>query len=77
MFKLVVGYFYANVRHFKSEGIFRLVSSDKKVRDLEIHLSQRNYQYLTTVDDPNVIANYLKRMLSEMKEPLIPELFFD
>lgn len=45
--------------------------------DLEIHMSQKNYQHMYTINDPNIIANYLKRMLAEMRSPLLPLRYFN
>ena len=42
------------------------------MRELETHLSQANYSYLNKVTDPHLVANYWKRVLREMKNPLIP-----
>ena len=43
-------------------------SSDTKVRELELHMSQGNYGFLESGllknnIDPHVVANYLKRVL--------------
>ena len=35
-------------------------------------MSQGNFAFLPTVEDPHTITNYWKRLLREMKEPLIP-----
>ena len=56
----------------KSLGIFRITSSDEKVRDFETHMSQGNFSFLLGVTDPHVLTNYWKRVLREMKKPLIP-----
>ena len=31
-----------------------------------------NFAYLTIIEDPHIITNYWKRLLREMKNPLIP-----
>ena len=31
-----------------------------------------NFAYLTTIKDPHIVTNYWKRLLREMKNPLIP-----
>ena len=53
------------------KGIFRITSVGAKVREIETHLSQGNLNILQTVEDPHLIANYWKRLLREMREPLI------
>jgi len=50
-----------------------VTASDKKVRELEIHLSQGNFHYLNYAAQPRTVACYWKRLLREMKEPLIPQ----
>ena len=45
-----------------------------------MHLSQGNFGILeqeSLRNDPNVVANYLKRVLRQMKEPLIPQAQYD
>ena len=53
-------------------GIFRITASDSKVRELEVHMSQGNFAFLRSVP-PHVAANYLKRLMREMREPLISQ----
>ena len=56
-----------------------MTSSDSKVKELETHMALGNYAFLEKKDangkylDPNIVANYLKRVLRQMREPLIPE----
>ena len=40
-------------------------------------MSQENFPYLEKVTNPHIVANYLKRLLREMKTPLIPFEFYD
>ena len=35
-------------------------------------MSQENFPFLEKVKNPHIVANYLKRLLREMKTPLIP-----
>ena len=72
VFWLLTGYFRFNPEKFKTEGLFRITSSDIKLRVFELHMSQENYPYLSTIKDANLIANYLKRTMREMRSPLIP-----
>ena len=77
VFWLIAGYFYSKPERFDAEGLFRVTSSDSKVRELEHHMSKGNYAYLADeekVDDPHVVANYLKRLLRESRQPLIPQV---
>ena len=73
LFWLIEGYFTSNLDRLRTKGIFRVTSSDACVRELEIHMSQANFSFLESVEDANVVANYFKRVLREMKEPLVPE----
>ena len=72
VFQLLAGYFMSNEANLGTEGIFRVTGSDIKVRELEVHMSQGNYSFLTKVKSPHTVTNYWKRLLREMKEPLIP-----
>ena len=60
----------------KTEGIFRITGSDVKVRELELHMSQGNYPFLKQAK-PHTVTNYMKRVLREMKQPLIPLCLYD
>ena len=75
IFWLLAGFFRNNIDRFFSTGVYRVTSSDIKVRELELHLSQGNYGYLEQEKnlDPHIVANYLKRVLRQMKTPLIPQ----
>ena len=82
IFWLLAGFFRHNARRFFTTGVYRVTSSDSKVRELELHLAKGNYGYLESEQlqrniDPNVVANYLKRVLRQMKTPLIPQKQFD
>ena len=72
IFWLLAGYFRSNLERFKVEGLFRITGSDKAIRILELHLSQENFPYLNSVNDAQLISNYWKRTMREMREPLIP-----
>ena len=39
-------------------------------------MSQGNFPFLPTVREPHTVTNYWKRLLREMKEPLIPFDFY-
>ena len=72
IFWLLAGYFRKNDEHIKSEGIFRVNGSEPAIRDLELHMSQGNFNYLKKVANVHTVTNYWKRLLREMKQPLIP-----
>ena len=35
-------------------------------------MSMANFAYLNVIEDPHIVTNYWKRLLREMKNPLIP-----
>ena len=72
LFQLLAGYFRSNQSAMRTTGIFRVTGSDKKVRELELHLSRGNYAFLAQVNDPHVVVGYWKRVLRELKQPLVP-----
>jgi hypothetical protein len=72
IFHLVVGYFQHNPEKLKSEGLFRVAAGDHDVADLEVHLSFQNYHRMLQIDNPNIVSNYLKKMMREMSEPICP-----
>lgn len=51
----------------------------KKLDHLEVHLCMENYGFLEShmKDEPHVVANFLKKVLREMSEPLIPYDIYD
>ena len=49
-----------------------MTSAGADVRELEVHLSQGNYAFLNQVKSSHIVANYWKRLLKEMRNPLIP-----
>ena len=56
----------------KKVGIFRVTSSVSQIRRLELNMNLGNYRYLDEMTDGFLVANYLKKMLQELKEPLVP-----
>ena len=46
IFWLLAGFFRHNARRFFTTGVYRVTSSDSKVRELELHLAKGNYGYL-------------------------------
>lgn len=60
-----------DLSYINSKGIFRVTSVGEEIRAIETHLSQGNFNILTKITDPHLVANYWKRLLREMMEPLI------
>ena len=59
-------------------GIFRVTGSDKLIRELEVHLAKGHYKFLADQRPAShTVANYWKRLLRSMKDPLIPYDLYD
>ena len=72
IFWILTGYFRSKLSHIQTIGIFRVKGSNSNIRQLEYHMSKGNFSFMTKVEDPHTVTNYWKRLLREMKEPLIP-----
>ena len=72
IFWLLAGYFRKNEEYIKTEGIFNVNGSKPYIRELELHMSQGNFNYLKKVKNVHTVTNYWKQLLREMKQPLIP-----
>lgn len=71
IFILLVSYFDIQPTLMRSPGLFLVGGALDKMDELQIHLTMGNYFYLTEMGkEPNVAANFLKKVLSNMKEPL-------
>ena len=71
VFWLLAEYFRSDPVRFDTVGIFRVTSRADDVRTLERHLSRENWPFLETVESPHTVANYWKRVLADMPEPLV------
>ena len=49
IFWILAGYYRNDPEKFKAEGLFRITSSNKEVRKLELHMSQENFPYLNQI----------------------------
>ena len=73
IFYLIAGYFRENEGvNMHQEGLFRLAASTADVYKFEINMAAGNYGHVAEVKNPHVVSNYLKRLLREMKDPLVP-----
>ena len=76
IFHLIAGFFRKNNReHMRPLGIFRVTASKEDLQALETHMAEGNFAYLNNIDvsEPShLVANFLKQILFEMREPLIP-----
>ena len=73
VFYLCMDYFRDNESEKMTvEGLLRIGTTNEKLRELELHMSVGNYNYINAVESPHVVSNYLKKVLFEMKYPLVP-----
>ena len=71
IFVLLVSYFEVQPHLLKTEGLFRVAASVDKIDELQVHMQMGNYYYLQLLkDEPHVVANFLKKVLKYMGEPL-------
>eukprot|EP00350_Pseudokeronopsis_sp_OXSARD2_P005054 CAMPEP_0170540726 /NCGR_PEP_ID=MMETSP0211-20121228/674_1 /TAXON_ID=311385 /ORGANISM="Pseudokeronopsis sp., Strain OXSARD2" /LENGTH=252 /DNA_ID=CAMNT_0010843237 /DNA_START=769 /DNA_END=1524 /DNA_ORIENTATION=- len=71
IFILLASYFEVNPELFKTRSLFVASCCQDHLDELQIHLSLGDYYYLTEmIGEPHVAANFLKRVLNSMKEPL-------
>lgn len=53
------------------EGLFRVAASVDKLDELSIHMQMGNYYIMSQMSDqPHVVANFLKKVMKYMGEPL-------
>ena len=61
----------------KTEGLFRITGNDDSIREFEMHLAQGDFSFFNEVNSAHTVANYWKRLLRELKDPLIPFAFYE
>ena len=73
IFILLVAYFEINEDLLKLEGLFRKNGAIDRVEELQMHIAMGNYYFLTQLSkEPHVVANFMKKILNNMAEPLCP-----
>lgn len=70
LFILLFDCFMERPGFLETEGIFRLACDDEEEKKLEQGLMEGRYEVLTSVQDPHIVASFIKRLLREMGEPL-------
>ena len=71
VFILLISFFEMHPELYKTEGLFRINGSSDLITELQCHITQGNYYFLTTLsEEPHVVANFLKKILRNMGEPL-------
>ena len=70
LFVLVFDCFKEKPGFLQTEGIFRLACDEEEEKKLESAIMEGQYQALADVEDPHVVANFLKRLLRRLGEPL-------
>jgi len=70
---LLTTYFENKPEHFASEGLFRVNGERAKIEELSIYLTMGDFSILQKFEDsPNEVANFLKELLRELREPVCP-----
>ena len=81
IFWVLIGHFRSNPENLKTEGLFRITSSGSQMRIIEAHIRAGNFAYLKTLGNTDkanhLITNLIKRVLRNMKQPLIPYKYYD
>ena len=58
------------VKRLQSENLFKMKTQMDDVDRLEKHISLGNYKFMFSVENPHVVATFLKSILKCMSEPL-------
>lgn len=70
---LLTTFFESKPEHFTREGLFRVNGDKQKIEELSIYLSMGDFSILKKFEDsPNEVANFLKELLRELREPICP-----
>jgi len=70
---LLTTYFLVHPEHLKCKGLFRVNGDRTLIEELSIHMQLGNFSILKSfIDRPNEVANFLKEILRELTEPVIP-----
>jgi hypothetical protein len=70
---LLTTFFESRPEHFTREGLFRVNGDKQKIEELSIYLSMGDFSILKKFEDcPNEVANFLKELLRELREPICP-----
>ena len=68
----MISYFKINPQGLELEGIFRKSASIDEENYILEQLGMRNYDYLSTIENPYLVACLIKRFFYNLKVPLIP-----
>jgi hypothetical protein len=77
LLKLLVMTFVYNNKFLELEGIFRKSGSIEEEEDLVRELFSKNEKYLETVTDGYVVAGIIKKIFTNLTEPIIPYALYD
>jgi len=60
-------------KHLDNQGLFRINGDRTLIEELSIHLQLGDFSILKGLTEkPNEVANFLKEILRELTEPVIP-----
>lgn len=77
LLKLLVMTFVCEPKYLELEGIFRKSGSIEEEEDLVRELFNRNDKYLETVNDGYVIAGVIKKIFTNLAEPIFPYSIYE
>jgi hypothetical protein len=70
---LLTTYFIVHPQHLDNKGLFRVNGDRTQIEELSIHLQLGDFSILKNYSEkPNEVANFLKEILRELTEPVIP-----
>ena len=67
---VLVSYFYVKNQALKHEGIFRVSGSVTEEEEMENALRKKNYNYIYSIQNPNIVAGTIKKFFRLLPEPL-------
>ena len=77
IFYILANYFRHDPTRFNTEGLFRVSNSKDQLIQIELNTAVGNYEVLKQEEDGCIVANYWKRVLINMREPLVPYDFYE
>ena len=72
IFHILAQYFRHDPARFNTEGLFRITNSKEQLIPIELNTAVGNYEVLKHEKNGCIVANYWKRVLTNMREPLVP-----
>lgn len=67
----MIYYFEVLTEHLNTQGIFRVNASGLELETSEKEINKLNYESIFQIKDPNVVAGLIKKLFTNMPEPLL------